>query len=343
MELRTQLDQLTTKLTDLEDRDRRNNVRIVGLLEAVEGQLQQTMYPHFPTEAPTAAAPTTTTLLFFPDFSPSTTARRKSFSPAMKKAKAMVEAKPSVRIVEQRDKSALLQCEVRGAFSKPELHWEDGAGNFLPVEEVTDRGRIYDVILQTTVYKTGIYRCVATQKGINHQAHADIPVSPHGFTGGHIAGLVIASVGFVVLVVYRWWYRIKSCLMKGAPQLSIRILEPTNDRVVLQCEVRGASPKPKLHWEDGAGNKLQADEPQEIKRGRLYDIFLRTIVTKTDIYRCVVTQKEINYQTYAETYVHFPAPTPYYEVPLLSTGLKDGGDDDETSIPFMPSNGNSPV
>ena len=30
VELRTQLEQLTTKLTDLEDRGRRNNVRLVG-------------------------------------------------------------------------------------------------------------------------------------------------------------------------------------------------------------------------------------------------------------------------------------------------------------------------
>lgn len=33
--LRSQLDHLTTKLTDLEDRGRRNNIRFVGLPEAV--------------------------------------------------------------------------------------------------------------------------------------------------------------------------------------------------------------------------------------------------------------------------------------------------------------------
>lgn len=37
IDLKKQFDQLTTKLTDLEDRGRRNNVRIVGLPETAGG------------------------------------------------------------------------------------------------------------------------------------------------------------------------------------------------------------------------------------------------------------------------------------------------------------------
>ncbi|KAJ7992795.1 hypothetical protein DPEC_G00282400 [Dallia pectoralis] len=153
LELRTQLDQLTTKLTDLEDRGRRNNVRLVGLPEAVEGSDAigylkvnlpkwipslvgrdidierahrvydggeansnkprtlifrllrwqdrlailngaRQVYPvkmasNGATRSTTGSAPTVSTILFFPDYSPATTAKRKSFSAAMKKARDM--------------------------------------------------------------------------------------------------------------------------------------------------------------------------------------------------------------------------------------------------------------
>ncbi|KAK7143490.1 hypothetical protein R3I93_014600 [Phoxinus phoxinus] len=160
IELKTQLDQLTTKLTDLEDRGRRNNVRLVGLPEAVEGSdaigyLKDNLpkwipslvgrdidierahrvyaggegnsnkprtlifrllrwqdrsailngarqvYPvkyaangarasaHQRSPPAHASAPTAGTILFFPDYSPATTAKRKSFSSIMNKAKGM--------------------------------------------------------------------------------------------------------------------------------------------------------------------------------------------------------------------------------------------------------------
>lgn len=161
IELKTQLDQLTTKLKDLEDRGRRNNVRLVGLPEAVEGsdaigylkdnlpkwipslvgrdidiELAHRVYnggeansnkprtlifrllrwqdrsailngarqvypvkyaangarassAHLLTPLAHSLAPTAGTILFFPDYSPVTTAKRKSFSSTMKKAKGM--------------------------------------------------------------------------------------------------------------------------------------------------------------------------------------------------------------------------------------------------------------
>uniref|UniRef100_A0AAY5JXT6 L1 transposable element RRM domain-containing protein n=1 Tax=Esox lucius TaxID=8010 RepID=A0AAY5JXT6_ESOLU len=128
IELKTQLDQLTTKLTDLEDRGRRNNVRLVGLPETVEGSdavgylkvnlpkwipslvgrdidierahrvydggeaksnKPRTLIFRLLTPHAHAAAPTAGTILFFPDYSPATTAKRKSFSSTMKKARDM--------------------------------------------------------------------------------------------------------------------------------------------------------------------------------------------------------------------------------------------------------------
>ncbi|XP_018536820.1 butyrophilin subfamily 1 member A1 isoform X2 [Lates calcarifer] len=89
----------------------------------------------------------------------------------------------------------------------------------------------------------------------------------------------------------------------AAPEPSIRILGETKDGELLQCVVRGASPKPKVEWKDSSGNILPAEEPLVTERGGRYNITLQTTVTKTDRYRCVATQEEISHQTYHETFV----------------------------------------
>ncbi|KAM9333892.1 butyrophilin-like protein 1, partial [Symphorus nematophorus] len=89
----------------------------------------------------------------------------------------------------------------------------------------------------------------------------------------------------------------------AAGKPSVRTLDQTRDWAELQCEVRGVSPKPKVEWQDRAGNKLPAEEPQVTERGGSYDIVLQTTVTKTDHYSCVVTQEEICHQAKAGTFV----------------------------------------
>ncbi|XP_070758640.1 butyrophilin subfamily 2 member A2-like isoform X1 [Enoplosus armatus] len=89
----------------------------------------------------------------------------------------------------------------------------------------------------------------------------------------------------------------------AAPKPYITILNQTKDWSLLQCVVRGASPKPTVEWQDSAGNILPAKELQVSERGGSYDIILQTTVTKTDRYRCVATQEEIYHQIHAETYV----------------------------------------
>ncbi|CAK6983473.1 CD276 antigen-like isoform X5 [Scomber scombrus] len=218
---------------------------------------------------------------------------------------------PCVRRLKQTKDGIQLQCEVRGASPKPELHWEDGAGNVLLAEkpQEIERGGIYNVILQTIVTKTDIYCCVATQEAINQTTHDDINVYIPGLTAGQIALIVIIVVGVVGLVfaVYIRRYRIISFFMRVEAKPSVRIVEQRDKSALLQCEVRGAFPKPKLHWEDREGHKLPAEEPQESERGGHYDIILITTVTKTDIYRCVATQKEINHQAHADIHVHISA------------------------------------
>ncbi|XP_030275755.1 uncharacterized protein LOC115583250 isoform X6 [Sparus aurata] len=90
----------------------------------------------------------------------------------------------------------------------------------------------------------------------------------------------------------------------GAPKPIITILDATKDWALLQCVVRGASPKPKVEWQDSSGNVWETAEDHQVseRRGSFY-VTLNTNVTRTDRYRCNVTQEEISHQTKAETFV----------------------------------------
>ncbi|XP_041818999.1 CD276 antigen-like isoform X2 [Chelmon rostratus] len=94
-------------------------------------------------------------------------------------------------------------------------------------------------------------------------------------------------------------------LVVGAAQKPYVTTLKTKDGMLLQCEVYGAFPKPTVEWKDSAGNIIPANELQvsERERGGGYDIILQATVTKTDTFRCVVTQQDIDHQIYAETYV----------------------------------------
>ncbi|XP_047195198.1 butyrophilin-like protein 9 [Hippoglossus stenolepis] len=182
--------------------------------------------------------------------------------------------KPVITTLGETGEGVQLQCEVHGASPKPDVQWQNRAGDIVPAEEpqVSERGGSYDIILQTTVTKTDHYRCVSTQEDINHQTHAETYVPVHG----------------------------------AAPEPVIKTLGETKEGVQLQCSVRGASPKPDVQWQNRAGDIVPAEEPQVSERGGSYDIILQTTVTKTDHYRCVSTQKEINHQIFTETYIPVP-------------------------------------
>ncbi len=139
-DFRNQLEQLTEKMTDMEDRSRINNVRLVGLPEGAEGSdtagflrvnisrwipflggrdieidrvhrlydgkknsdrprtlIFRALRWHDRSEIlkgdrqayPVKCAQDNVTLQFFPDFSPATTTRRKTFNPVLKKMTAL--------------------------------------------------------------------------------------------------------------------------------------------------------------------------------------------------------------------------------------------------------------
>ncbi|XP_047439475.1 V-set and immunoglobulin domain-containing protein 1-like isoform X7 [Mugil cephalus] len=106
---------------------------------------------------------------------------------------------PSVTNLDQTDDRALLQCKVQGAFPKPKVQWLDSDNNTVPAEEtqVTESEGKFNIILKTTVTKTGYYRCVSTQEEICHQIYHEI----HVFWSGSYTGWIVAAVVSVVAVV----------------------------------------------------------------------------------------------------------------------------------------------
>ncbi|KAM8756460.1 V-set domain-containing T-cell activation inhibitor 1-like isoform 2-T2 [Acanthopagrus schlegelii] len=185
--------------------------------------------------------------------------------------------KPSVTILAETNNWALLQCEAHGD-PLPTVEWRDSHDNTLPAEEpqTSVRGGRSYITVKTTVTKTDNYSCVATQLQYSHRIGSDIFV-----------------------------------LMNGAASKPYVTTVKTDDGRMLQCEVLGASPKPKVEWKDSSGNILPVKDLKETERGDSYDIVLRAAVTKTDTFRCVVTQEEINHQIYAETdVVSVPPPEP---------------------------------
>ncbi|KAM8756458.1 uncharacterized protein AB9X84_009653 [Acanthopagrus schlegelii] len=176
-------------------------------------------------------------------------------------------SKPSVKTIKT-DDGVMLQCEVLGASPKPKVEWKDSSGNILPVKDLkeTERGGSYNIVLRAALTKTDTFSCVVTQEEISHQISDEI-------------------------------YAVSG----AASEPYVRTIQ-TDDGVMLQCEVVGASPKPKVEWKDSSENILQAEEPQVTERGGSYNIVLQAAVTKTDTFRCVVTQEEISHQIYAETY-----------------------------------------
>ncbi|XP_034388319.1 uncharacterized protein LOC117730613 [Cyclopterus lumpus] len=89
----------------------------------------------------------------------------------------------------------------------------------------------------------------------------------------------------------------------ATPEPFVRALDAGGDRSLLHCEVRGASPEPKVEWQDGHGNPLPA-EAQVSETGSGYDVTVNVTVNKTDLYRCVVEQEAIKHRIAAETFVH---------------------------------------
>ncbi|KAM3621463.1 uncharacterized protein V6R79_011557 [Siganus canaliculatus] len=89
-----------------------------------------------------------------------------------------------------------------------------------------------------------------------------------------------------------------------APAPDVTILKATNDWWQLQCDVRGASTKPKVEWQNSDGKVLHSQEPEVTESEGRFNVTLLITVNETGLYRCVVTQEELHHQTHAETFVY---------------------------------------
>ncbi|CAJ1051169.1 CD276 antigen-like [Xyrichtys novacula] len=96
----------------------------------------------------------------------------------------------------------------------------------------------------------------------------------------------------------------------ASPKPCIEITEQTLQRALLQCEVQGASPEPKLEWQDSSGKDLPAREILPSKTGDKYQVTLQTTVTKTDHYSCVLKQDGIHHEIKAQTFVYIHGEIP---------------------------------
>ncbi|KAI9546613.1 hypothetical protein NQZ68_024511 [Dissostichus eleginoides] len=87
----------------------------------------------------------------------------------------------------------------------------------------------------------------------------------------------------------------------AAPEPRTSIVDITELGVLLKCDVRGASPEPKVEWQDSEGNILPAEDPQVSERGGRYDVSIQTTVSKTsnNRFHCVATQQLIGHRVQA--------------------------------------------
>lgn len=87
-------------------------------------------------------------------------------------------AKPEIKIFVQRNGGVLLKCDVKNAYPKPTVEWRDSNNQIIHSEkpQVSPQGGHFNIVLNATVKKNGLYRCVATQEDIGHEAQKETNV-----------------------------------------------------------------------------------------------------------------------------------------------------------------------
>ncbi|XP_056880672.1 hemicentin-1-like isoform X2 [Takifugu flavidus] len=95
-----------------------------------------------------------------------------------------------------------------------------------------------------------------------------------------------------------------SLLVGASPEPLIRKIDQTISRERLQCEVKGARPRPAVQWQDSSGRVLPAQETESEERDGRFYVTVRAIVSRSDTYSCVVTQEELCHQINSTTFVY---------------------------------------
>ncbi|TWW61431.1 hypothetical protein D4764_04G0000770 [Takifugu flavidus] len=89
----------------------------------------------------------------------------------------------------------------------------------------------------------------------------------------------------------------------ASPEPLIWIVNGGPDRALLQCEVKGAHPRPAVQWQDSSGRVLPAQETESEERDGRFYVTVRANVSRSGDYSCVVTQEEFCHQISSTTFV----------------------------------------
>ncbi|TWW54260.1 hypothetical protein D4764_0182710 [Takifugu flavidus] len=194
---------------------------------------------------------------------------------------------PHSSLVPRSEISLLVECIVKvrppgeGASPEPLIRIVDGGPDreLWSETESEERDGLFYVTVSAIVSRSGDYSCVVTQEDICHQ---------------------INSTTFVYIC--------------ACSKPHIRTVDGGSDRELLQCEVKGAHPRPAVQWQDSSGRVLPALETKSEERDGRFYVTVRAIVSSSGDYSCVVTPKEACRENEARTLVYFGS----------STGVRDG-------------------
>ncbi|XP_056880232.1 butyrophilin subfamily 1 member A1-like isoform X2 [Takifugu flavidus] len=217
------------------------------------------------------------------------------------------------RMVVKEDSEVVLNCSASGSVRDQVFDWkkDDDVEVFL-----YDRGRTYE----------------SGRSGQSPQFAGRVAHFPEALDLGNASirikkaevrdsGIYTCTVPHSSLVPRSEISLLVECIVKVRPpgegacsKPHIRTVDGGSDRELLQCEVKGAHPRPAVQWQDSSGRVLPALETKSEERDGRFYVTVRAIVSSSGDYSCVVTPKEACRENEARTLVYFGS----------STGVRDG-------------------
>ncbi|XP_056880805.1 uncharacterized protein LOC130521192 isoform X2 [Takifugu flavidus] len=120
---------------------------------------------------------------------------------------------PLIRIVDGGPDWALLECEVKGAHTRPAVQVQNSSGRVLPAQETKseERDGLFYVTVRANVSSSGNYSCVVTQEEFCHQINSTTFVSIGSTTGRDAAiGALVMLVVLVAIAAVVFYFKFKA-------------------------------------------------------------------------------------------------------------------------------------
>ncbi|XP_056880682.1 CD276 antigen-like isoform X11 [Takifugu flavidus] len=222
-----------------------------------------------------------------------------------------------IRMVVKEDSEVVLNCSASGSVTDQIFDWKKDknvevfiyskgitygsdwagqspqfVGRVAHFPEALDLGNASIRIKKAEVRDSGIYTC----------------------TFPHPAPVLRSEISLVV-----------ECILKvrppgegASPEPLIRTVDGGPDRALLQCEVKGAHPRPAVQWQDSSGRVLPAQETESEERDGRFYVTVRANVSRSGDYSCVVTQEEFCHQINSTTFVYIGSSTGVLVIVIVS-------------------------